>query len=399
MSNYTAYVGLDWATEKHDVSVKIGTGPSETQVVKHSAEAVREWVEGLHNRVGGQIAVCLEQSRGPIFNALSEYSYLSLYAVNPATLSLYRKAFTPSGAKDDPVDADLQRELLEKHLDKLRLAEKMDPVTEELKLCTENRRAAVNERTRLVNRVRACLGGYYPQIIEVFSDLTSRVFSAFLLQWPTLEAAQSASETELLAFFHANRSYAKRNKERVARLKSALPLTTNAALIRASSLRARGLAAQLNALHESVSQFDDRIKELLALHPDAKLFASFPMMGDIHRARIISVFGTDRKRFASATAVQVCAGVAPIKDRSGKKEVTRMRQACSHFMRQSFVEWAGATIQACPWAEAYYAKARAKGKSHQVAVRALAFKWIRILYACWKASSSYSEEKYMKNLH
>lgn len=398
MTEYSAYVGLDWASEKHDVSVKIGDEPSEVRVIEHRAESIREWAEGLHKRVGGQIAVCLEQSRGPIFNALSEYPFLSIYAVNPATLCRYREAFTPSGAKDDPVDASLQRELLEKHLDKLKLAEKSDPVTEELKLCTENRRAVVDERTQLVNQVRACLGLYFPQIIEVFNDLTSRIFSAFLLRWSTLESVQGASEEELLAFFRTHRSYRKENRDKIARLKSAIPLTTNQAIIRASALRAQGLAAQLNAIHESVTQFDERIEELLILHPDAKLFASFPMIGNIHRARIISAFGTDRARFASATAVQVYAGVAPIKDRSGKKSVIRMRSACSHFIRQTFVEWAGATIQASSWAKTYYTRARQKGKSHQVAVRALAFKWIRILYACWKSNSSYSEEFYLNKI-
>jgi hypothetical protein len=29
-----------------------------------------------------------------------------LYPINPSTLASYRQAFSPSGAKDDPTDAD-----------------------------------------------------------------------------------------------------------------------------------------------------------------------------------------------------------------------------------------------------------------------------------------------------
>jgi transposase len=397
MSKYAAFVGIDWASEKHDFSVKFKGVPSEGGEIRHTAETIREWVNAIHRRAGGQVAVCLEQSRGSLFNALSEYPFLTLFPVNPVTLARYRQAFVPSGAKDDPTDASLERELLERHLDKLKCAVVQDPVTQELELCVQGRRATVDERTRLVNQLRDCLKGYFPQILEVFEDLSSKVTSSFLLCWSTPESIQTTSKTKFLNFFKSVKSYgAIRNEERIARLKAALSITTNQAIISASALRVRSLCAQLSAIHSSINEFDKRIRELLADHPDAKLFGSFPVTGDIHRARLMVAFGTDRNRFSSAQDVQTYTGIAPVKDRSGKKEVIRARKACSHFLRQTFVEWAGATINAGGWAKAYYARARAKGKSHHVAVRALAFKWIRIMYACWKSGSSYSEELYLK---
>ena len=50
------------------------------------------------------------------------------------------------------------------------------------------------------------------------------------------------------------------------------------------------------------------------------------------------------------------------------------------------------------WAGLYYYQQRAKGCSHQAAVRALAFKWIRILYRCWISRTPYDESKYLKTL-
>jgi hypothetical protein len=50
------------------------------------------------------------------------------------------------------------------------------------------------------------------------------------------------------------------------------------------------------------------------------------------------------------------------------------------------------------WARRYYQEALARGKSHHVAVRALAFKWIRILFACWKNNTPYDENKYIAAL-
>jgi len=50
------------------------------------------------------------------------------------------------------------------------------------------------------------------------------------------------------------------------------------------------------------------------------------------------------------------------------------------------------------WAGAYYRQQKAKGTSHQAAVRALAFKWIRILYRCWQARMPYDELVYLQAL-
>jgi hypothetical protein len=66
--------------------------------------------------------------------------------------------------------------------------------------------------------------------------------------------------------------------------------------------------------------------------------------------------------------------------RSGDSKTVHMRYRCAKFIRQTFVEWAGQTVPKSFWARAFYDQQRAKGATHQVAVRALAFKWIRILF-------------------
>jgi hypothetical protein len=41
---------------------------------------------------------------------------------------------------------------------------------------------------------------------------------------------------------------------------------------------------------------------------------------------------------------------------------------------------------------------RDKGSSHQPALRALAFKWLRILYRCWQTRTPYDESVYLNAL-
>ena len=147
---YAALIGLDWASEKHDIWLwDVATGKSRHRVIEHTAEALADWLSELQSQYSGQrVAVCLEQSRGALIYALMGHAFLDLYPINPVTLAKYREAFTPSRAKDDPSDAKLLAEILRLHRDKLAVWKPDDEQTRLLGFLNEERRKAVNLRTR-----------------------------------------------------------------------------------------------------------------------------------------------------------------------------------------------------------------------------------------------------------
>jgi hypothetical protein len=108
MEPFAAFVAIDWSDAKHDICLlDVATGKKEAGILKHTPEELEAWATALRTRFAGQpIAVCLEQSRGPLIYALLKYDFLVLYPINPATLAKYREAFSPSRAQDDPQDAD-----------------------------------------------------------------------------------------------------------------------------------------------------------------------------------------------------------------------------------------------------------------------------------------------------
>lgn len=105
-----------------------------------------------------------------------------------------------------------------------------------------------------------------------------------------------------------------------------------------------------------------------------------------------------RDRFNSAAEVQKYGGIAPVTERSGQQLWIHWRWQAPTFLRQTFTEWAAQTINKSYWAGLYYYQQRERGCSYQAAVRALAFKWIRILYRCWKTRTPYDEARYLKAL-
>ena len=83
---------------------------------------------------------------------------------------------------------------------------------------------------------------------------------------------------------------------------------------------------------------------------------------------------------------------------SGKQRSVSSRWACNKFLRQTFHEFAGVSIKKSRWAKAYYQQQLQRNKSPQVARRALAYKWQRIIYRCWQTGEAYDEERYIARL-
>ena len=155
MNEYAAYLGIDWADKKHDLCLlDAATGKKTQLVIQHTPEAIAEYFTSLRARYPGQqIAVGLEQSRGPLLFALLQYDFLVLYPINPTTLAKYREAFSPSRAKDDPTDAEYAAELLMQHSDRLKAWHPDDDQTRTLRYLVEHRRRLIGDRTRISNRL------------------------------------------------------------------------------------------------------------------------------------------------------------------------------------------------------------------------------------------------------
>lgn len=396
-----ALVGIDWADDHHDIALQLtGRATVADDRLAHTPDAIHQWVTALAARAGGRIGIAVETSRGPLVSALLEHEAVLLYPVNPRSLKRFRETFTPSGAKDDRPDAVLLLELLTKHRAKLTPWQPDDATTRALGRLVEHRRRLVDDGTQLVQRLTAVLKEYFPQALGwAGDDLTSPMACAFLAKWPTLAALQRARPATVRTFYqrHNCRRTAKL-EARLAEIPTAVALTTDSAIIEPNVLLVRALVAQLAQLHTAIARLDAAIAERFAAHPDAALFQSLPGSGAALAPRLLVAFGTDRRRFTSATAIQEYSGIAPITKRSGQRQEVCRRWAAPVFLRQTFHEFARLSVRHCAWARAFYAEQRARGKGKHAAYRSLAFKWMRIIWRCWQDGVPYDDARYTASL-
>ena len=399
---FAAFVGIDWADAKHDVCLQTAASTKrEYFQLEHTPEAIDAWVTTLRTRFNGQpVAICLELTKGPLVSALRKYDFLVLFPINPLTLARYREAFTPSRAKDDPTDAALQLELLLTHRDKLQPLRPQSPTMRALAQLVEHRRRVVGDKVRITNRLTSTLKNYFPHVLQWFQEKDTVIFCDFLRRWPTLKTAQLARRSTLETFFREHHvRYADVIAQRIQAIKAATPLTTDEGVIAPNALLVQALIAQLHATLQAIADFDSAIAQRAQSHPDFSLFQALPGAGPVFAPRLLVAFGEQRERYTSAAELQKYAGIAPVTERSGKKSWVHWRLQCPKFVRQTFVEWAAESIRHSFWAGVFYQQQRDKGKAHQAAVRALAFKWIRILYRCWQDRTPYDESVYLQALN
>lgn len=400
-TEFAAFIGLDWADKKHDVCISVpGSESLEREVVPHRPDALEAWVTRLRERFdSAPIAVVVELEEGPIVSALLEHDFIVVFPVRPGTVAGYRKTFVPSNAKDDPTDAELMLDLLLRHPEQVPRLKRDSDSMRQLRRLVAERRAFIDDRVRITNRITAALKAYYPQVLGWFRDKWTDVFIDFLDRWPTLQDAQRARRETLVTFFQAHNVRQKAViHERIEALRAERPLSSDAGAVEPARFVVAQLLPQLRAVCAAIAQFDAKIAALAESMPDFELFASLPGAGPALAPRLLVAFGERRERFPDAAALQKYSGIAPVTERSGQKTWVHWRYACSHFLRQTFVEWTEQTITRSFWARAFYDQQRDKGSTHNAAVRSLAFKWIRILHRCWTDRTRYDESRYLTAL-
>ena len=215
-----AYIGIDWADQKHDVVLRSSSEPTKVEHsrIAHEPDALMEWLGELQQRFAGKgkILVALEQSRGALIYHLMGYEFVELYPINPNQLANYRETFSPSGAKDDRPDAELICELLYYHGDRLKAWKPDDELTRKLAFLNEGRRKAVDQRTQLANEIKSQLKVYFPLALQVLDNNSSTALAAdLLLQWPTLDSLQKQSVHKLRKFFYGHNC---RNEQKLWRV-------------------------------------------------------------------------------------------------------------------------------------------------------------------------------------
>jgi transposase len=383
------YIGLDWADQKHDVCILAQDGRVLSEfTIPHDwdgFEQLRAILKALD-----PLEINLERSDGLLVDWLVGQGW-PVYVTPPTVVAKRR----PRRSKDDRGDAYLLANLRRSGDRDSRPVIVQSELVEELRQVTQAFDQFQKHQQRMTNQLRQILKYYYPAAVGLFSELHSPLSLAFLEAYPTPEAAQAASRTELQAFLQQQHyRWMQRFEEIYQRLQQPAPPARVCAGYVSHVL---ALVAMLQTLHEQLRALKRRMKKLFEAHPEASWWRAFPGAGPLTAPRLLARIGDQRDRFPSAEALQALAGTVPVTRRSGKKTVVEFRVACSHPLRAAVMDLARNSTRKSGWARSYFRDQLARGHSTHRAYRALARTWLRIIWKLWQTGELYDEARHVAN--
>jgi transposase len=386
------YIGIDWADAAHAIWVEDDQGARVLgRVVPHTAEGLAEWGRWLDERRarGVDLWAAIERPDGRVVDFLLDHGVV-VYPINPKALDRARDRFRMSPSKSDPFDARVLASFLRTDQAHLHALQPSSAAAQELKLLTRDYTRLVREQTRLVNQLTATLKEYYPRALEVCGDVTAKRAAAFLRAYPTPATLAALPEAAWHQFATTHRWSA----EQAATLWKVLqqpqvPVPEH--VVRAKRRLVEVLLRQLGPVVEAVDGYRKAVMDFFAQLPAAEWATTLPASQGTLVPTIWAELGDAAGRWASWQHLQGHSGVVPVTRSSGRSQSIAFRFACNLPLRRALQQFAFCSLKSSEWARAYYDRQRARGHRHQAALRALAAKWVKIIFVLWSRHVPYDE--------
>ena len=390
------FAGIDWGNSFHQLCLVEPHGEVVHQAqYAHDVAGLAD-LTGMLRRRGPVCGIAIERAEGLLVETLQEQGH-QLFCVSPKMSARARERYRVGPGKSDAFDAFVLADSLRHEHRHWRPLALPSPLLAELRALTRDRERLVWNQRDTENQLRAIVMAYHLAVLELFSSLDRDISLAFLRDYPTPEQAGRIGPARMAAFC-SRHGYSGRTRPEVltARLRAHL-LSGSPGTTAGKAFSTLLFVDQLELLNNQVRAITRRIRELLAGHPDAALFLSFPGMGQITAAILLAEMGEDRNRFPTPDTLLAETGTAPVTRASGRSRTVRFRYAANKRMRHAIDWWSFVAVRENDWAREAYQQARARGQLHNRALRGVGARWVRILWRCWTDSTPYDPARHLKN--
>ncbi|SOD68161.1 Transposase IS116/IS110/IS902 family protein, partial [Streptomyces zhaozhouensis] len=392
------FIGWDWATDTHDVTVMDATGKRiDRWELAHTEEGFAGTLARLRKHgAPADLPVAIETTRGLAVDRLLAAGH-PIVPVHPNAFHAMRARWGASKAKTDAGDSMKLADYLRTDGHLLPRLEPTEQATLDLQALTRQRADHVEARIASVNQLAALLDAHWPGGKAVFGKLDSDIAMAFLEKCPTPASAAKLTAGRLETWCK-RRGYSGRQPGSVLieRMRSApkaasrLSDTVVAQLVRTQTALVQGIRATIRAL-------DKAIAEAVETHPYAPLLATMPRIGTVSLGQVIGEIGPILERAQTCEQLIAEAGVVPVTRASGKSRTVAFRFATNRRARVALTVFADNSRHGSDWAAKIYNDARDRKKRHPHAVRILARAWLRVMWACWRDGTCYDPATHQAN--
>lgn len=393
------HVGIDWADQKHDVTIvdQQGNVVCKNLTISKNHHGFNKLIDMLRgiSVEPGDFKIGIETPHNLLVDFLLESGY-AVYAIFPGNMKSFRKRYRPSGARDDAFDSFVLADVLRTDTACWRQVDFGSDLVRQIRVMARDQHHLVDLQTLLINSLQAALKEYYPEYLTFFSKTACKSSMAFLTKYPDFQSAAHLTFQQLCDFFKEQHFYKNKAILKIYEVLQQPNLNAQKPLFAAKRLKALVCVENLVQIASSLQKYDTALKNLVTEHPDGEIFLSYPGVGYRNAARLLAIFGDNRTLYKTPSELQTLVGTCPVTEKSGKSvRKIYFRRACNKFYRDTMHQVAFASVKYMPWAKAYYQKHRAKGKTHSHTLRCLANNHLKILFAMWKNKICYNENLFL----
>ncbi len=400
---YELFVGIDWASESHEVCVlNAERRVIDRKNIEHSGTGIAEladWLVRLSNNQPSRVAVAIETPRGAVVETLVERQ-IEVYSINPKQMDRFRDRHTVAGAKDDRKDAYVLADSLSTDRHLFHRVQLDDAQVIRIRELSRTEEDLAQEQVRIGHQLRELLRRYYPQMLNLCPGMDEAWFWDLIERAPSPEAARKLTRSRIENLLKANRIRRLNADQILAALKApALQLAPGA--VEAASEHVLLQIPRLRLLDEQRNDVARRIKSVLeemsepgqlGEHRDAAIILSLPGVGQKVAATMLAE-ASQALAQRDYHALRSYAGAAPITRQSGKKKIVLMRNSCNPRLRNALYHWSRVSVQCDDRSRDHYAELRRVGHSHGRALRGVVDRLLAVLIAMLKSGTLYDPNR------
>ena len=394
MEQLEYFVGVDWSSADHQVCVVDIKGKVCAQrSFKHCGMGLAQmadWIVRTTQSAPHKVGVAIETPCGPVVESLMGREFV-VYSINPKQLDRYRDRFSLAGAKDDRLDAQMPEAMM-------------------LRDCSRLHGQLTADKLRLTNQMREILWRYYPQFLEIYSDLSRLWVLELWMLAPTPHKAKRLrlSSVERLLKKHRIRCIDAKTVKQCLNAPSVAvaAATTQGAVFQLKSVIKR-LTLVIQQLKETqremdrlIDEFDKSFREqddpeAIQRQRDVEILSSIPSVGRIVLATLLAE-ASDVLLLRDYNALRALCGAAPVTKRSGKLYQVARHHAVNPRLRQAIYHWARTAVQHDPVSKAKYTALRTRGHRHARALRSVADRLLKVACVMLKNQQLF-DHNYLKH--
>jgi transposase len=389
------FAGVDWASEEHAACVVVGDGRFvEGRRYRHDERGIKALCARL---IALDVAlVAIKRPDGLLVERLLDAG-LEVIAVHPNQVAAMRPRFSAAGGKSDSFDSFVLAELARTDSHRFRILVPDSDQTKALRALPRAREDLVGHRVALANELRAQLEGFWPGAAQVFADVDSPIALAFLKRYSSPADAIGLGEQRLARFLARHHYCGRRNAGvLLGRLRGAAQGRAGTLETEARRQVVLALVAALEPIVARISELTSEIRAELADHVHGPTFRSLFIdpKSAVCAAALLSEIGDCRERYPTKATLAADGGQSPVAIESGKSKRARFRWACDHRLRTAICTLADTSRHHNPWAADIYSRARARGCTHQYAIRILGRAWCGVIWRIWTDRDVYDPERH-----